>query len=172
MSVILLNQAIQNQITYTNTFYKSENNQHLFGYCISGLEFIQYIHQVNGLQSSLGCNTRINTKVFYTAIKYVLTQKPFTPKLLKAYLKELKKVEAFKHQFSKLFNVEHIGFNYNAESLLLGLPLAVVVNPPQCIDDLGELRFNVLYDFYAGKVGVKNTIRGLRVYRDKVLKYL
>ena len=169
MSIISLNHTIQNQITYTNTLYKSENNQHLFGYCISVLEFIQYIHQVNALYTQLGYKTCINTTVFYTAIRYVLNQKAFTPKLLKTYLKALKNVEGFKQQFGTLFNVEHVVFNYNAESVLLGLPLAVVVTPTQPIDNLGEVRFNVFYDFYSGKVGVKDTIHGLSGYRDRVL---
>ncbi len=169
MSIISLHHTIQNQITYTCTLYKSENNHHLFEYCISVLEFIQYIHQVNALYKQLGYKTTINTTVFYTAIKYILTQKAFTPKLLKTYLKALKNVEGFKQQFGTFFNVEHVVFNYNAESVLLGLPLAVVVNPTECIDNLGEVRFIAFYDFYTGKIDVKDAVQRLLGYRDRVL---
>ena len=172
MSSIHVKQEADTQIIYTYTLLKSEKDKRRFEYSIHILEFIQCIHRVNKIYKKWGCKTRINTNVFYTALELILTQKTFNTKTLKAYLKALKKVEAFKQVFGRLFQVEHFTFNYNAESLLLGLPLALVVNPPECVDDLGEVRFNVLYTFYSGKIGVKKTIHGLRIYRDKVLKYL
>lgn len=169
MSSIHLKQDADTQLIYTYKHLKSEKDQQLLTYCLSILEFIQLIRRVNRIYKKWDYPTRIKPEVFYKAMHLVLHKKTFNTKTLKAYLKEVKKVEAFKQSFSKLFNTESITFNYNAESLLLGMPFKMVTNPTEKIDDLGAIRFNVLYKFYSGKVGVKKTICKLMRYRDKIL---
>lgn len=167
MSNIPLKHGQKTQLPPPFNPLKSEKDQCLFGYGSSILEFIQLIKTINKIYKKLGCTTRIKPKVFYKAIKLVINNKPFTTKTLKAYLKEVKKVEVFKQRVCTLFNVEFITFNYNAESLLLGLPLKQIKHPTESIDNLGGDRFIILYNFYSGKVGLTKTVNKLKGYKKQ-----